>query len=234
MKRLGNAALWCPSVFAQRLKVGLVHALRSIAPMPTPTKLNKEEFAHLVDQANVLEKDGLGPKVYRLASGDFLKLFRRKRLFSSALFSPYSFRFYRNAERLAALSIPTLTPLKLYTLEPPGLTAVLYQPLDGTTLKDIYLQAPDDFQQFLPKLTAFIRELHHKGIYFRSLHLGNIVLTPQSALGLIDVADLSFQKRPISLAKAKRNLAHFERLLQHMGVAERFPFNELAKAVLHP
>lgn len=38
--------------------------------------------------AHVLEADGSGDKVLRLADGRMLKLFRRKRLLSSALFSP--------------------------------------------------------------------------------------------------------------------------------------------------
>jgi len=58
-----------------------------------------------------------------------------------------------------------------------------------------------------------------RGIYFRSLHLGNIVLTPEGSLGLIDIADLSFQRRPLSKAKARRNLAHFTRLLENLGLA---------------
>jgi serine/threonine protein kinase len=200
--------------------------------MPILTELNDEALAALTTEAEILEADSLGPKVYRLAGGNFLKLFRRKRLISSALFSPYSSRFYRNAEHLEELDIPTLTPLALYKLKGSSLSAVLYQPLPGQTLKDLYLQAPGNFSERLPQLSTFIRDLHRKGIYFRSLHLGNIVLTPQGTLGLIDVADLTFQRRPISKAKAIRNLAHFSRLLQQMGIASSFPFAELSAAVL--
>lgn len=108
----------------------------------------------------------------------------------------------------------------------------MYRPLAGQTLKDIYLQAPDAFLNEVPRLAAFIRDLHNKGIYFRSLHLGNIVLTPEGSLGLIDIADMSVQSRPLSAAKARRNLAHFSRLLHQMEVADRFPFTELTNAVL--
>lgn len=200
--------------------------------MPIKTKLSNDKLATLTAGAQVLEEDSLGPKVYKLADGNFLKLFRRKRLISSALFVPYSDRFWRNAVRLKELGIPTLTPLELYGLESSSLSAVLYSPLQGRTLKDIYLDAPDAFDNHLQGLIDFIRRLHHRGIYFRSLHLGNIVATPEGTLGLIDIADLSIQRRPLSKAKARRNLAHFSRLLDNLGLAEQFPLAALTSAVL--
>lgn len=200
--------------------------------MPIKTKLSNDQLAILVDGANVLEEDSLGPKVYKLSNGSFLKLFRRKRLLSSALINPYSYRFWRNAIRLTKLGIPTLTPLELYQLPDSSLSAVLYRPLEGKTLKDIYLSDPSNFGKYLPDLVEFIRHLHRNGIYFRSLHLGNIVLTPQGTLGLIDIADLSFQHRKLSKAKARRNLAHFSRLLENLDIAKQFPLAALTAGVL--
>jgi serine/threonine protein kinase len=199
-------------------------------------KLTDAEFAKLIDNARVLEGDSFGPKVYRLADGNILKLFRRKRLLSSALLQPYSVRFLANAKGLHKLGIPTLTPLSSFQLQRPGMTAVLYQPLPGETLKDIYLAEPERLRSLLPELAAFIRKLHCLGVYFRSLHLGNIVLTPKGSLGLIDIADLRIQRRALSKAKRKRNLAHFERLLKTLENAGDFPFMELSTAVLndHP
>lgn len=200
--------------------------------MPIKTKLTNNMLAKLTAGAQVMEEDSLGPKVYRLTDGTFLKMFRRKRLLSSALLVPYSQRFWRNAKRLNSLGIPTLSPLELYQLDAPSLSAVLYSPLQGKTLKDIYLDDPEAFAELLPDLIAFIRNLHRLGIYFRSLHLGNIVRTPEGPLGLIDIADLSFQRRPLSKAKARRNLAHFSRLLDNLGIAEQFPIAALTAAVL--
>ncbi len=200
--------------------------------MPIKTKLSNDMLATLTAGAQVLEEDSLGPKVYRLADGNFLKLFRRKRLISSALFVPYSDRFWRNAVRLKDLGIPTLTPLQLYELENSSLSAVLYSPLKGKTLKDVYLDAPDVFDKHLQSLIDFIRTLHRRGIYFRSLHLGNIVLTPEGTLGLIDIADLSVQRSPLSKAKARRNLVHFSRLLDNLGIAEQFPLAALTSGIL--
>jgi RIO-like serine/threonine protein kinase len=55
--------------------------------------------------------------------------------------------------------------------------------------------------------------LHGAGIYFRSLHLGNIVVTPDNEMGLIDVADMRFLRAPLNAELARRNLQHFARYI---------------------
>lgn len=195
--------------------------------------LNNAELNALVAKATLIESDSYGPKVYRLDNGEYLKLFRRKRLLSSALLVPYSVRFCRNAAQLQSLDIPTIEPLALYQLADSAWTAVHYRALAGHTLKDLSKQVGHSSFDFLPELIAFFHTLHDKGIYFRSLHLGNIVLTPEQRLGLIDIADLSFQRRPISKSKVRRNLAHFKRYLKHEGLLEHFPYQALYDGVVN-
>lgn len=202
--------------------------------MPSMQALSHTAFEQLVANAQSVEEDSYGPKVYLFDNGDYLKLFRRKRLLSSALLTPYSVRFWRNAERLQRLGIPTVTPLELFRLPNAGWTAVRYRALEGTTLKSVYAQEQGMDSALLEQLAGFFRNLHRKGVYFRSMHLGNIVLTPNGALGLIDIADLTFQSRALSHNKARRNLAHFERYLKHNGLTAGFPFNTLCEKVLAP
>jgi hypothetical protein len=182
--------------------------------------------------AKVLEADSYGAKVYLLQDGKILKLFRRKRWFSSALLRPYSKRFIDNAAQLEKLGVPTLKVTHFYTLDKPGMTAVLYRPLPGETLRHL-AQKPDfNWQQELPALVELIRSLHRSGIYFRSLHLGNIVVTPDEKLGLIDVADMRFFKAPLSERLKKRNVQHFARYIQREHLAEQFPLQALQDALL--
>jgi tRNA A-37 threonylcarbamoyl transferase component Bud32 len=64
------------------------------------------------------------------------------------------------------------------------------------------------------QLGEFVAQLHARGVYFRSLHLGNIVLTPDHSLGLIDIADLKCQRRALSVGKRLRNFQHMLRYSQ--------------------
>ncbi|WP_037006242.1 toluene tolerance protein [Pseudomonas asplenii] len=196
------------------------------------SRLSNSALNSLVDGARILEADSFGAKVYLLQDGKILKLFRRKRFFSSALLRPYSKRFIDNTFQLTRLGVPTLTVLDCYTLEAPGMTAVLYQPLPGQTLRQIAHEPGFNWQQILPALIDLIRNLHEAGIYFRSLHLGNVVKTPQGQLGLIDVADMRFLKAPLPQRLVKRNLQHFARYLGREQLSGDFPLKTLEQALL--
>ncbi|MDP9938461.1 lipopolysaccharide kinase InaA family protein [Ectopseudomonas alcaliphila] len=173
--------------------------------------LSIERYQNWRQGAQLLEADSHGDKVLRLSDGTFLKLFRLKRLFSSALFRPYAQRFADNATRLQGLGVPCPSVIGLYRMTTPRRDLVHYAPLPGITLRELRdhpVQQPGDLPE---RLGRFIAELHQQGIYFRSLHLGNIVLTPSTALGLIDIADLKLQNYPLRINQRKRNLKHLTR-----------------------
>lgn len=197
------------------------------------SRLPQAALNQLIEGASILEADSYGPKVYLLENGNILKLFRRKRLFSSALLRPYSTRFINNAARLQALGVPTLEVLACYTLPNPGMTAVLYRPLPGKTLRQLSNQDDFSWQQALPALVELIRSLHAQGVYFRSLHLGNIVVTPENEMGLIDVADMRFLRAPLPRRLARRNLQHFARYIARENLNGSFPMQALEQALLH-
>lgn len=196
------------------------------------SRLPQATLNQMIEGARILEADSYGPKVYLLQDGNILKLFRRKRLFSSALFRPYSRRFIDNAARLKELGVPTLQVLEFYQLEKPGMTAVLYRPLPGETLRQVAAKEGFDWQQALPDLAGLIRSLHASGIYFRSLHLGNIVVTPDHRFGLIDVADMRFFRGPLPKHLVKRNLQHFARYITREKLNASFPMHTLEQALL--
>ncbi|BCX65833.1 serine/threonine protein kinase [Pseudomonas izuensis] len=196
------------------------------------SRLPQAALNQMINGARVLEADSYGPKVYLLQDGNILKLFRRKRFFSSALVRPYSKRFIDNAVELQKLGVPTLQVLQFYRLQAPGMTAVLYQPLPGETLRQIANKEGFSWPQALPDLANLIRNLHDSGIYFRSLHLGNIVITPDNRMGLIDVADMRFLRAPLPRHLVKRNLQHFARYIARENLNETFPMQALEQAVL--
>ena len=168
-------------------------------------KLSKEDYLTLREGAEVIESDSNGNKVLLLTDGTYLKLFRVKRLITSAHLKPYSIRFTENAQKLTKLKIPTVSVIDTFKIPSIHRSAVHYSPLPGITLRSLEGNLN---KTLIEKLGGFIRQLHEKGIYFRSLHLGNIVLTPQNQLGLIDIADIKILKSVLPEKMRIRNFHH--------------------------
>ena len=166
-----------------------------------------EEYQALRDGATVVSADEHGDKVLLLTDGTYLKLFRIKRLFTSARINPYWKRFVDNASKLKQLDVPTVEVIEVLTIPSIERTAVHYQPLPGASLREV-----DELDEALvEQLGRFIGELHDKGIYLRSMHLGNVVKTPEGGLGLIDIADMKIRSAPLSNGMRLRNFRHLAR-----------------------
>ena len=175
--------------------------------------LDHTRYLALREGAQVLEADGSGDKVLRLTDGSILKLFRRKRLLSSAAWYPYAKRFADNCDALRERHIPCPSIRQVYRIASIERDAVHYDPLPGQTLRQMLDDEGDPAP--LPRhLGAFMATLHERGIYFRSAHLGNIVLTPEHQLGLIDIADMRVYRRPLSKTLRLRNFKHMVRYPQ--------------------
>lgn len=173
------------------------------------TPLSDDQYRSLRADAEVIEADGHGEKVLRLADGTFLKLFRRKRLISSALLYPYAKRFADNIEALKHRGIACPSVIGVYRVATIHRDLVHYRPLLGRTLRQI--NDPTERSELRARFGAFVAELHNKGVYFRSLHLGNVVLGENGLLGLIDIADLNAGTSTLSKRKRMRNFRHILR-----------------------
>lgn len=172
--------------------------------------LSHDQYLALRANATVLERDRHGEKVLVLGDGSYLKLFRRKRLLSSAAWYPYAQRFADNALALAQRDIPCPQVIGVFRIAAIARDAVHYWPLAGQTLRQL-IQQGNASDRLREQLFGFVERLHAAGIYFRSLHLGNIVLTPDGQFGLIDIADLRTQARPLFDYQKRRNLKHLLR-----------------------
>lgn len=166
----------------------------------------------LLQGAKTIEEDGLGIKVARLGDGDFLKLYRRKRLLSSDLWDLPAQRFADNAQGLLRLGITAPKVLDVLMISERRLSAVRYQPLPGDTLRNSLRQLDAEPRTALVKqFGTFLGGLHQLGVYFRSLHLGNVLLLPDGSFGLIDLSDMKLESRPLAPWKRRRNLQHILR-----------------------
>lgn len=182
----------------------------------------------LLKQATVIELDPRGFKVLQLANGNILKIFRLRRKWSSARWFGYAQRFCRNACKLQKKGIPTVQIMACYAIPdesifnglPTPITfktpvnqqtyAVEYAPLQGETLK-ARLQAQQLTEAEVKQLGGFVAQLHAQGVHFRSLHLGNIVLTPKGEMGLIDIADMRIYPWALWFNTRLRSFRHVTR-----------------------
>lgn len=188
-----------------------------------------KELQDWLRQGEVLEKDSHGPKVVRLANGKFLKIFRSRRPPLLVRLRPDARRFAERAKRLQSLDIQTPLINECVWIDRDRLvSACLYQPLPGQALDQLFRTQRAEFDRLLPQLAAYILKLHLLGIYFRSLHLGNILQTPDGGFGLIDFLDLRLKRRPLGRMLVRRNFSHLKNYLQRRKV-EGFPWDELIR-----
>lgn len=188
--------------------------------------------AKSLEGAKIIEFDPRGLKVLKLANGNILKLFRLRNQWSIARWYGYAQRFCANAKRLHHLHIPTVNVVDTYLLADDDIFkalpapivfkpkknnaqtyAVEYMPLPGKTLKEL-LMSEELSTAHIAQLGAFIARLHSSGVHFRSLHLGNIVLTPEEEMGLIDVADMRIYPWALWFNTRLRSFRHVTRYVK--------------------
>lgn len=185
-------------------------------------RINKEEYQQLIDGAEVIEEDAFGIKVLETKKGEMIKLFRRKRLLSSALFYPYAVRFVDNAKKLIQLGVPTVTINRLFWCSSIKRHIVVYQRLEGELLRDVLSQPSNNVDNVFKKFAKFVASLHQKGVYFRSAHLRNILVLPDGELGLIDISDLQIKHQPLNLTLRQRNFEHILRYQEDKMLMKKF------------
>lgn len=169
-----------------------------------------------------------GPKVVLLQNGLILKIFHTRRHPWIARINPPAQRFLTNATILQTLSIPAPRIEETFWIDhQKGLSACTYQPLPGHSLESILEKDPQKMDNLLPSLAKFILRLHQLGIYFRSLHLGNILyLSDQQIFGLIDFLDLKKKNRELTNWETQRNIKHLQNYLNRRNIAN-FPTDKL-------
>jgi tRNA A-37 threonylcarbamoyl transferase component Bud32 len=169
------------------------------------------EYEQLVGKSVVLEQDRRGVKVLETPEGLIVKIFRQKRVLSSALLKPYAIRFVENARSLKMLGIRAVEIQDLYYCKPNKRALVFYQPIPGQTLRTM-LQSQANLDDMMKRFIVLLANLHDKGVLFRSIHFNNIIVSDGSGvLGLIDFADMKIGKKSLSRDQRMRNFRHLTR-----------------------
>jgi serine/threonine protein kinase len=169
--------------------------------------LTQTEFAALLAEGTVLQAGTQGPRLIEHPNQLITKFFPPRKCLSSNLLVPYAKRFVKNAHRLQALQVQTVNPLNYGRLERSRTYYVTYPKIAGQDIRD-YLSATKD-SSILEWIAGFLAKLHEYGIFFRGIHLGNILQRqPEGDFALIDISVVKFKNKQLSLSCRKRNLRH--------------------------
>ncbi len=206
--------------FLKRLKINNYYR-RQIINTSEWQNIDKKSYNFLIKDAEILTEDLYGYKVIKLKNGSIAKLFRLKRILSSALIWPYAKRFVRGVSILKKYDIPTVTITGLYKVNFIKRDMVIYRPLKGESLRDI-IKNKHDAGKIISEFASFFAQLHRYGIYFRSIHFNNVFITQDRRFGLIDVADLNHSFIPFTLFKRARNFKPIFRYEEDRSAIDSF------------
>lgn len=189
------------------------------------TQLDAQGVEALLSGALILSKHAeLGPKVFILPFGDMVKVFNPKKGLTHRHWYPKYRQFIDNAFELEARHIQTVHIRHIYHFVDRDAYAVRYTPLPGRDLRSLM---EHNTETLMPMLFDFMVSLHDKGIYFRGLHLGNIVYCDAGGLGIIDMADMRFKRRPLGMMHRVRNMAHMVKRPEDQALFRQYGWQRL-------
>lgn len=149
------------------------------------------------------------PKIFETQDNTIIKLFySKRRRFSSDKFKPYAIRFCRNIARLRAhgYSVPQVTQIK-YCAER-KIYLVYYKKIPGIDIRS-YAKTHDI--NFISQVIKLLADLHQNGVFFRCIHLENLLKQADNKIALLDIVDVRFKNHKLSIHTRLRNIKHLLR-----------------------
>lgn len=182
-------------------------------------KLSHQALSELLNDSEIINRDGYGIKVIKLENGRYFKIFRVKKLLSSGIWQHYADRFTKNSIILKKLNIPSVQVLQVYSLPKDFIKksyltkAVEYNGIEGPNLREYIADCQlslEQSQNLARELLQFVNKLHSLGVYFRAIHFGNLIYNSSfpDKFGLIDIDNMSIYSRPLSKRLQMRNYQH--------------------------
>jgi tRNA A-37 threonylcarbamoyl transferase component Bud32 len=168
--------------------------------------MSEQAWEETTGDASALARDERGDETLRSADGStVIKVFRLKRLISSALWRPYALRFVENAAELARRGIAGPDVTGVWRRERVDRHLVTYRWREGRELRGALAAA--DAAPLAADFGRFLALMHERGAHFRTLHLGNVLVTPQG-FSLIDIVDVRCYAGPVPVAKRGHDVRH--------------------------
>src|SRR3990167_290226 len=162
-------------------------------------KLYNRQDIHIFESHNNM------PKVISTGNGEVIKFFYKKTWFSSNYYAPYAIRFLNNSRKLQTLGVLSPEVTRLKYCQQLKAHIIHYKKLPGDTLLSLIQNGNHELFSHAIKVISY---LHKKGIFFRGIHLSNIIYQSNNNMVLVDVTDMAIKDKPLSLPMRYRNLQH--------------------------
>jgi tRNA A-37 threonylcarbamoyl transferase component Bud32 len=166
--------------------------------------IGRDELTQLIARNKILYGTVERPGIMLTPNGEIVKAFYKRKKLSTATFFPQARQFITSSQKLSdrGITAPTIKDF-LYCKEIP-VHLVIYDRLEG---EDIRSLCETEGIKVLARLPAYLANLHKIGVYFRAIHLGNILIEGKTT-SLIDISDLSISLTALGVFQRARNLAH--------------------------
>lgn len=165
--------------------------------------IDEQRFFALCQQGTVLTECRFGPKIVITNAEEIIKIFWPRKKISRSRIQSAANRFIKHTNLLQANNICSVAVTSWYYCPAIGAELVIYPKLPGNDFRHIV----DNNLSRLTDVAKFIARLHQQGVFFRGIHLGNLLYSEDN-IALIDVTDCKVASRPLSLHRRYRNLRH--------------------------
>lgn len=145
------------------------------------------------------------PALMLTPEGEIVKSIYQRKLISRSTLLPQAKRFANNSDKLRRIGILAPEVSKTMFCSEVPVHMVVYPRIPGEDLRTICMQGDLDI---LVEFAEYLAHLHAMGVYFRAIHLGNILKVDGHGMGLVDIADLKIKRGPLPVFTRARNIAH--------------------------
>ncbi len=174
---------------------------------------NDAEFNKFVEKA-----DDLGHRKTFYKKNEIIKIFNVRGYISSGFYNTYASRIIKNSIKLKEHEISSIEITNELAFQYNNrLSGVSYKYIPGKTYRDLGNKIT---KEMITDLAKYISIIHKKGIYFRAMHLGNILLHNKK-LFLIDIAKIHFYPWSLFIftrARAFRRMIKYQDDIKHFGL----------------
>ncbi len=168
-----------------------------------PQIIDKQQFLNICQEGAVIQRGRRGPRVLETPEGNIIKIFWPRKYFPRNILRPSSAkRFIENSLKLREAGLHCVDVTQWYYYPCLKVDVIMYPKLPGKDIREII------HNDMLTEIAAFIANLHDHGIFFRGIHLGNLLQLEPAKIALIDVTDCKVYKHSLGFLKRYRNLRH--------------------------